>query len=68
MSEIDTKPFPRLALIAAGVLVAGSIAAAAAGRFAQTSSAEIEVTQSIKPPAARDLTLSHTENGPVQVR
>ncbi len=68
MSEIDTKPFPRLALIAAGVLVAGSIAAAAVGRFAQTSSAEIDATQSMKPLAARDLTFFDMENGAVEVR
>jgi len=68
MSEIDTKPFPRLALIAAAILMGGSIAAAAAGRMAQSNSAETEARQTMKPLAARDLTFFDMENGAVEVR
>lgn len=68
MSEIDSKPFPRFALIAAAVLMGGSIVAAAVGRLAQTSSAGAEATQSMKPLAARDLTFFDMDNGAVEVR
>lgn len=68
MSEIDTKPFPRLALIAAALLVAGSIAAAAAGRFAQSNSGAAEATQALSPVAMRDLTFFDMQNGAVEVR
>lgn len=68
MSEIDSKPFPRLALIAAGVLIGGSIVAAAVGRVTQTDTATAEATQGMKPLAARDLTFFDMESGAVEVR
>ena len=48
MSEIDTKPFPRLALIAAGVLVAGSIAAAAADHACSPTSGASDRTTPVE--------------------
>jgi putative photosynthetic complex assembly protein len=68
MSEIDRKPFPRLALVAAALLMGGSIAAAAAGRLSQTNSAQVAPIQTMKPLAARDLTFFDMENGAVEVR
>lgn len=64
--HIDSKPFPRVALIAAAVLVGGSIVAAAAGRYAQANS--VDVVETAKPVAARDLTFFDMENGAVEVR
>jgi putative photosynthetic complex assembly protein len=66
MSNIDTKPFPRLALIAGVVLMGGSIAAAAAGRYAQTS--HVSPAQSSQPVIARDLAFFDMQNGSVEVR
>jgi putative photosynthetic complex assembly protein len=66
MSNIDTKPFPRLALIAGMVLIGGSIAAAAAGRYTQTNSAA--AVQNVQPVAARDLAFFDMQNGSVEVR
>jgi putative photosynthetic complex assembly protein len=68
MSNIDTQPFPRLALIAAAVLVAGSITAAAAGRYANVNAAQASVTETVAPLAARDLTFFDMADGSVEVR
>ncbi|MBY0568747.1 MAG: hypothetical protein K2P70_15635 [Hyphomonadaceae bacterium] len=68
MSNIDTQPFPRLALIAAAVLVAGSITAAAAGRHANVNAAQSSVTETMAPLAARDLTFFDMADGSVEVR
>lgn len=68
MSNIDTQPFPRLALIAAAVLMTGSIAAAAIGRNALVNRAEAEASSTVQPLIARDLTFFDMENGAVEVR
>ena len=68
MSHIDTKPFPRLALIAAAVLIGGSITAAAAGRMAQANAPADAMTEGMQPVAARDLTFFDMEDGAVEVR
>jgi len=68
MSNIDNEPFPRFALIAAGILIAGSITAAAAARFSNTQNAESAASESVQPLAARDLTFFDMEDGSVQVR
>ena len=66
MSNIDTEPFPRFALIAAAVLIVGSITAAGAARYADVN--EPTVAESAAPIAARDLTFFDMENGSVEVR
>lgn len=68
MSNIDTEPFPRFALIAAAILVAGSITAAAAARYMRVNGPEATMTESATPIAARDLTFFDMEDGSVQVR
>lgn len=68
MSNIDTEPFPRFALIAAAVLIAGSITAAAAARFTDMQGLEAGISESVAPLAARDLTFFDMEDGSVQVR
>jgi putative photosynthetic complex assembly protein len=68
MSNIDTQPFPRLALIAAVVLMGGSIAAAAAGRYAQPAGATTTATVAETPVAVRDLVFLDRDNGSVEVR
>ena len=68
MSNIDTKPFPRLALLAAAVLMGGAVVAAASGRFAQMNHAQSGGVESVQPVAARDLAFFDMENGSVEVR
>lgn len=68
MSNIDTEPFPRWALIAAAVLVAGSITAAAVGRYINVNAAEAAQSQTATPLAARDLTFFDMADGSVEVR
>lgn len=68
MSNIDTEPFPRFALIAAGILIAGSITAAAAARFMNVQGPETSISDVAAPLAARDLTFFDMENGSVEVR
>jgi putative photosynthetic complex assembly protein len=68
MSNIDTEPFPRFALIAAAVLIAGSITAAAAARYAKVNAPEATLSESVTPLAARDLTFFDMPNGSVEVR
>ncbi len=68
MSNIDTERFPRLALIAAGILIAGSITAAAAARHARVNAPAADQAQTVAPMAARDLTFFDMEDGSVQVR
>ena len=68
MSNIDTQPFPRFALIAAAVLMVGSITAAAAARYADVHAPQSSVTESAAPLAARDLTFFDMPNGSVEVR
>lgn len=67
MSNIDTEPFPRFALIAAALLIAGSITAAASARYARVHSPEASV-ESAAPLATRDLTFFDMANGSVEVR
>lgn len=68
MSNIDTEPFPRFALIAAAVLIAGSITAAAAARYTRVQGPDAGVTETVAPLAARDLTFFDMPNGSVEVR
>lgn len=68
MSNIDTEPFPRFALIAAAVLIAGSITAAAAGRYVRLNNPEPSVYANATPVAARDLTFFDMADGSVEVR
>jgi putative photosynthetic complex assembly protein len=68
MSNIDTQPFPRFALIAAAILIAGSITGAAAARYASVHGAEANSSERATPIAARDLTFFDMANGSVQVR
>ncbi|MDP3493919.1 MAG: photosynthetic complex assembly protein PuhC [Hyphomonadaceae bacterium] len=68
MSNIDTKPFPRIALIAGALLMGGSITAAAVARYGQSNLAESGIVETAKPVAARDLVFFDMENGAVEVR
>lgn len=68
MSNIDTQPFPRLALIAAGLLVVGSITAAAVARYERVNSDSANVEQTMAPLAARELTFFDMADGSVEVR
>lgn len=68
MSNIDTEPFPRFALIAAAVLIAGSITAAAAARYADANASPAAQSENVAPLSARDLTFFDMENGSVEVR
>lgn len=68
MSNIDTEPFPRLALIAAGALIVTSITAAAVGRYMNVNNPQPEMFETATPVAARDLTFFDMENGAVEVR
>ncbi|MDX2276569.1 MAG: photosynthetic complex assembly protein PuhC [Hyphomonadaceae bacterium] len=68
MSNIDTQPFPRFALIAAALLVSGSIAAAAVARYVRVNGAEASQAQSMSPLAVRDLTFFDMADGSVEVR
>lgn len=68
MSNIDTQPFPRFALLAAAVLMAGSITAAAAARYADVHAPAPSVTERVAPLAARDLTFFDMADGSVEVR
>lgn len=68
MSNIDTQPFPRLALIAAAVLVAGTISAAAAARYVRSQDGEVSQAQNVTPLASRDLTFFDMADGSVEVR
>ncbi|MGE0594876.1 MAG: photosynthetic complex assembly protein PuhC [Hyphomonadaceae bacterium] len=66
MSNIDTEPFPRFALIAAAVLIVGAISAAAAARYADVTAPAAQ-TETAAPLAARDLTFADMADGSVQV-
>lgn len=68
MSNIDTEPFPRLALIAAAALIVTSITAAAAGRYVNVTSPKADIMDTSAPLAARDLTFFDMTNGSVEVR
>jgi putative photosynthetic complex assembly protein len=68
MSNIDTEPFPRFALIAAAVLIGGSITAAAAARYARVHHPQADLSQSAAPIVARDLTFFDMQDGSVEVR
>ena len=68
MSNIDKEPFPRLALIAAGVLIAVSIAAAAAARYMRVNAPDTASVDQAAPLAARDLTFFDMPDGSVEVR
>jgi putative photosynthetic complex assembly protein len=68
MSNIDTEPFPRFALIAAAALIAGSIAAAGAARYARTHAPTVTAIEDVAPLSARDLTFFDMPDGSVQVR
>jgi len=68
MSNIDTEPFPRFALIAAAVLIAGTITAAAAARYQRVTNPEPSIHATTTPVAARDLTFFDMPNGSVEVR
>lgn len=67
-THIDSKPFPRIALIAAACLMGGSIVAAAAGRLALTNEAQASAVETTQPVVARDLAFFDMENGAVEVR
>ena len=68
MSNIDTEPFPRLALIAAGTLISLAMIGAATGRYMRESHPAAGIEQTGAPTAARDLTFFDMADGSVQVR
>ena len=67
MSAVDSQPFPRPALIAAGVLIGLSILATAVARLTGFTVAPIPVTQAA-PTASIDLGFADEADGSVTVR
>ncbi|MBL8559063.1 MAG: hypothetical protein JNM47_10105 [Hyphomonadaceae bacterium] len=68
MSNIDKEPFPRLALIAAAVLIGVSITGAAAARYLRVNAPPSTSAEQAAPLAARDLTFFDMPDGSVEVR
>ena len=68
MSNIDSQRFPRFALIAAAILIAGSITAAAAARYANLNDQPAKTSASMQPSMSVDLTFLDMDDGSVQVR
>lgn len=65
-SPMLSRPFPRVALWGAGIAVALSIAAAAAGRFAGFGHDETAITS--QPLEIRDIRFEDQDNGAILVR
>ena len=67
MSAVDTQPFPRPALIGAGLLIGAAILATAAARLTGVTVAPIPMTQAA-PVASVDLGFADEADGSVTVR
>ena len=67
MSEVDSQPFPRPALIAAGLMIGFAILATAAARLTGYTTAPIPVTHAA-PTASIDLGFADEADGSVTVR
>jgi putative photosynthetic complex assembly protein len=69
MSALDTEPFPRFALLAAGALVALSLIGTTAVRLARLSAPEAPTiaAASVAPVASMDLRFSDQSDGSIRI-